>query len=171
VSEIADALHFLHSRSPHIIHGDVRGVSTYTGTHSVFISGDGHAFLGNFDFTPLQFPLADFDDTDNYEIIQSVRWAAPEVINGSVPIGTRSDVFAFGLFGYEVFSGHVPFHETDPVSARRLLGKNQRPPRPETDQLSDEVWNLLQRCWRRVAPARPTMEQVSQRLQELRTQT
>ncbi|KZV84478.1 kinase-like protein [Exidia glandulosa HHB12029] len=161
LSEVADALHYLHSRSPKIIHGDVR-------SHSVFISESGTAFLGNFDFSTLQHPLAHFDDSDNYQVAQRLRWLAPEVGTGMTPRSTRADVFSFALFGYEVFSGRVPFYETDPGEAGEFLIRNKRPPRPETDQLSDEVWTLIQRCWRKVTPARPTMDQASRRLRELR---
>ncbi|KZV84477.1 kinase-like protein [Exidia glandulosa HHB12029] len=69
----------------------------------VFISTAGTAFLGNFDFSPLQRPVANrFDDTDTCEIVQSMRWTAPEATRDP---STRSDVFAFGMFGYETKFG------------------------------------------------------------------
>ncbi|KZV78311.1 kinase-like protein [Exidia glandulosa HHB12029] len=170
LSEVADALHYLHSRSPKIIHGDVRSVRVYCTCSFVFISGAGTAFLGNFDFLPLQRPIANrFDDTDTHEILEAVRWLAPEVGTGN-PHNKRSDVFAFGMFGYELFSGHVPFPDVSGIDAGGLIRRNERPPRPDTPLLADEVWGLIRQCWRRAAPARPSMEELSRRLQELLAQ-
>ncbi|KZV78405.1 kinase-like protein, partial [Exidia glandulosa HHB12029] len=161
LSEVADAVHYLHTRAPKIVHGDIRA-------KSVFISTAGTAFLGNFDFSPLQRPVANrFDDTDTYEIVQSMRWMAPEATRDP---STRSDVFAFGMFGFELFSGDVPFPDCRATDAARSIIRNERPPRPDTPSLTDDVWAVFRTCWRRAAPARPSMEEVSRRLRKLRAQ-
>ncbi|KZV78359.1 kinase-like protein [Exidia glandulosa HHB12029] len=161
LSEVAEAVQYLHSRSPHIIHGEIRA-------HSVFISAAGTAFLGNFDFSPLQRPdINRFDDTDTYEVIESSRWLAPEALKGT---SKCSDVFAFGMFGCELFSGDVPFPHVTALDAGSLIRSNERPPRPDTPSLTDEVWAIFRQCWRRAAPARPSMEEVSRRLRDLRAQ-
>ncbi|KZV91000.1 NAD(P)-binding protein [Exidia glandulosa HHB12029] len=56
-SNVADALEYLHTRAPVIVHGDVRA-------YSVVVSDDGVACLANFDFRPEQLPTEGFDGSD-----------------------------------------------------------------------------------------------------------
>lgn len=65
---------------------------------NVLVSDVGTAYIGNFDFQPLQDPERDFDDAR--------RWNAPE-LQGSKRT-TKSDVFSFAMLAYEVIDDHSP---------------------------------------------------------------
>jgi formylglycine-generating enzyme required for sulfatase activity len=48
------------------------------------------------------------------ELLGAPKYMAPEVIQGKAP-GPRSDVFALGVVGYELFTGSEPFHSDHAV--------------------------------------------------------
>jgi len=79
-----------------------------------------------------------------------------------------ADVFAFGIFAAELFTGTAPFETETHVVAAQNHGKGKRPEMPENAQkggLTDEIWKLLERCWEQKPKKRPTMEEVVRRWQ------
>ncbi|KZV93342.1 kinase-like protein [Exidia glandulosa HHB12029] len=165
---IGDALHYLHTREPTIVHGYVRA-------RSVLVSQDGVAYLGNFDFLPLQEPERNIDTFDESYIDKAGRWNAPEL--SVAEYTTKSDVFGFAMFAYEVYSGRKPYYNLPEYPG----GRNQpgvwevkvaggRPERPSSDALSDKLWNLIQRCWDHAPRLRPSMGTVVRELREIQTE-
>ena len=71
----------------------------------------------------------------------------------------------------QAFTGKLPFHELDNDVAtipRIIVGA--RPQRPEDAfrfGLTDDVWQLIQRCWRLKVKRRPTISSVLQTLQNM----
>ena len=78
---------------------------------------------------------------------ESSRWLAPEFIDGSnkdVRGYTAGDVFAFGMFGVELFTGKVPFEELEKCGEVELcIVQGERPKKPQNAEvvgLIPEVW-------------------------------
>ena len=76
----------------------------------------------------------------------------------------HSDCYALGMVIYEVLSGLTPFHRQywDHVVAVKVLD-GERPERPQGDEgrwFMDEIWNLLERCWKHEPSDRPTAQDV-----------
>jgi len=97
---------------------------------------------------------------------------SPELINPQ-GFGLRdsrrtesSDCYALGIMIYEVLSGSVPFvryRESAVVKFKVLRG--ERPERPqgvEGDWFTDEVWSILERCWKHEPSDRPSIDCVLQ---------
>ena len=79
-----------------------------------------------------------------------------------------ADVFAFGMFTVEVFTGKVPFEGQKSEAVVLLISRGGRPEIPENAQavgLTGEVWKLLESCWQQTPKKRPTMEEVVRRWQ------
>ncbi|KZV81327.1 kinase-like protein [Exidia glandulosa HHB12029] len=148
--QVADALHYLHSREPPIVHRCVRA-------SSVFVSATDVAFLGNFDFQPLQDPERNFDDS---RLDDAGRWTPPEMII-AYHHSTKTDVFAFAMLAYELYSGRIPFYGM--VSVRKRIIAGQRPQRPQHISLT-EIWAVVERCWDHSPAARPSMGTVVREL-------
>jgi len=79
-----------------------------------------------------------------------------------------ADVFAFGMFAVEVFTGKVPFEGQKNEAVVLLISRGGRPEIPGDAQavgLTSEVWKLLESCWQQNPKKQPTMEEVVRRLQ------
>ena len=101
----------------------------------------------------------------------SARWLAPEVIEREVDFPTQeSDVYSFGMTMYECLAGKMPFStlRRDAQVIHKIIQEKLRPERPtEGDNArwcTDEVWKVVEHCWKREPKDRWTMEQVSKEL-------
>ena len=77
-----------------------------------------------------------------------------------------ADVFAFGMFAVEVFTGKIPFGEQKNEAVVLRISEGGRPEMPENAQavgLTGEIWALLESCWQHDPKKRPTMEEVVMR--------
>ena len=111
------------------------------------------------------------------EALVTSRWQAPEIINRSrngngepMVESKAADVFAFGMFTVEVFTGKIPFEElkkNEEVVLR--ISRGYRPEKPENAQavgLTDEIWKFTESCWHQNPKKRPNMEEVVRRWQK-----
>ncbi|KZV88717.1 kinase-like protein [Exidia glandulosa HHB12029] len=153
--DVADGLQYLHSRAPPVVHGDVRG-------RSVVVSGSGDALLWNFDFGPLADPVEGFDRSDFIRPTQN-RWASPErlMFGQWCP---ESDVWSFGMFIWELYSGKPPFPDQTGTRIYDTIYYNGLPERPDHEQLDDDIWDIITACWQRQVAARPRAHDIYQRI-------
>jgi len=97
---------------------------------------------------------------------------SPELINPDVQNYRRtksSDCYALGMVIYEVLSGHEPFfrYRKEAVSTKVLRGdRPERPQGAESKWFTDEVWGILEHCWKPNPSDRPSAERVLQCLEE-----
>ena len=75
----------------------------------------------------------------------------------------QSDLYALGMVVYEVLSGQPPFAgHRDPEIVLMVVG-GKRPERPQGDAgelFTDEIWNMLELCWKQRPSDRPTAKHV-----------
>ncbi|EJD50876.1 kinase-like protein, partial [Auricularia subglabra TFB-10046 SS5] len=118
--QVADALHWLHTRAPPIIHANIRA-------RSIWIGDGDHAYVGNFDFQKVHDPERGFDVSG---IDTAMRWMAPELALSEHT--TRTDVFGFAMFAYEMLSMRRPFHKIEEYSGKvhEAYVNGHRPKRP-----------------------------------------
>jgi serine/threonine protein kinase len=101
-------------------------------------------------------------------INRNLRWLAPEIINppdttNTVVESKAADVFAFGIFAIELFTGRLPFEGFSDLRIARQILEGGRPGLPENAGdvgLTPPVWELLQWCWNQDPVQRPTMLEV-----------
>ena len=73
--------------------------------------------------------------------------------------GEASDVWAFGVLGWEVLTlGNIPYFEiTDDQKLIAFVTGGGRLSRAQVScECPDALWSLLQRCWSKKATDRPT---------------
>jgi len=80
----------------------------------------------------------------------------------------RSDCYALGMVVYEVLSGRVPFsRHPDYIVVVRVL-KGEHPGRPQgevREWFTDDIWRMLERCWKPGPGDRPSVKNVLQCLE------
>jgi hypothetical protein len=102
----------------------------------------------------------------------TLRWMCPELLypeefgfDHSRPT-EDSDCYALGMVILEVLSGQIPFAgDRDCVVMRKVIS-GERPKRPEEAWFTNDVWEMLERCWAHKPKHRQRPEVVLQRLEE-----
>lgn len=79
----------------------------------------------------------------------------------------HSDCYALGMVIYEVLSGRVPFYQYENSIIPGKVFGGDRPERPRGAEgvcFTDDVWEVLRRCWTHQPGNRPNVEGVLQYL-------
>jgi tRNA A-37 threonylcarbamoyl transferase component Bud32 len=97
------------------------------------------------------------------------RWMAPESIRRRV-YSQKSDVWSFGVLLYEVWTlGMIPYHLiADDKEVARVVLQGERLPRP--DNCSQQLYAIMQDCWKTSSRDRPSMLELQTALQEVFTE-
>ncbi|KZO98419.1 kinase-like protein [Calocera viscosa TUFC12733] len=169
---VGRGLTYVHSQS--IVHGDLKA-------NNVLVDDSGQPRLMDFG---MSLELEDLDTLPSTSSLfyGNARWLAPERLDpkrfqmsAAKARSTSSDVYAFGMVIYEVFSGQVPFHEITNqaiVPVHILEGK-----RPNAlDDFTRLGFNgrlcaLLSACWQGDPTTRPSTETVEDVLKTVSSET
>ncbi|KAG6914366.1 hypothetical protein DXG01_000770 [Tephrocybe rancida] len=107
----------------------------------------------------------------------SARWQAPELHRAETDLDGEeylihntelSDVFAWGCLCYEIFTGRLPFYQIRLATTVVLkIVEGQIPSRPPAEdlawleyELTESIWELMERCWLLDPSARPDMSSI-----------
>ncbi|KAH8832256.1 kinase-like domain-containing protein [Flagelloscypha sp. PMI_526] len=143
VWDIASGIDYLHSFSPPVIHGDVRGANILVQDNlSCCLADFGLALVSD-----SQLPTT----SSNTALKGCPRWGAPEVFFPEMfqnAAKEKRDVYAFACTIIEMHTGKPPFAEI-PTDFRVMLEIQQgrRPLQPPHHLLTSDLWNLVNRCW------------------------
>jgi len=80
-----------------------------------------------------------------------------------------SDCYALGMVILEVLTGKPPFPDCNDVSVVRKVIEGERPGRPqgrEEGWFTDDLWEMLERCWSSQPERRPAIDTVLQCLEQ-----
>lgn len=158
---------------------------------NVLVDASGRPCITDFGLTRFIHSQPSIAATSTFSGKGSLRWQAPELIRtisgeqGNMNITTESDVYAYGCVclevmimllalncsaGYnwsQIFTGQVPWHGyMDAFIVFQVLG-DKRPPRPDSTaagDLDDNMWNLIQGCWKTEPKDRPEMTTIYESL-------
>ncbi|KAJ7831258.1 kinase-like domain-containing protein [Mycena leptocephala] len=145
VKGIASGLDVIHTMSPPIVHGNLRG-------SSILIDKFGNPLLADFGLSQIiENNASPFNQSRG--VTNSYRWFAPELCIGEGVLSFASDVYSYGMTVLELFTHEQPYKEVkhaNDVLIRACKGEQPlRPSKPDDmdRHLDDELWGLLQRCW------------------------
>ncbi|KAG8784725.1 hypothetical protein FRC12_018337 [Ceratobasidium sp. 428] len=137
--DISDGVTYLHQNGT--VHGDIKGAN-------VLISDKGVAKLADFGCTEMNSSSLHFTTTTS-GVNLSMRWAAPEILNGQGARSNEADVYALGMTFLEVLTGKVPFSSKDDIAVYiAVTVKLQMPDRPPefpslTSDEADKLWEII----------------------------
>ncbi|KAF8996202.1 kinase-like domain-containing protein [Cyathus striatus] len=169
--DIAHGISYLHEKN--IVHGDLKGAN-------ILVTSTGRACLSDFGLSSMSDP-----EVIKWTSMQStvstggtVRWQAPELVDPDIEdvrTTKESDVYAFACVCYELFTGKVPFYEISRDAAVTLrISRGEKPSQPDLKSrypdsvfyrgLTEEIWSIMQDCWRREPAERPNINEALNRL-------
>lgn len=150
----AAGIRYLHSRNPPVVHRDIKSVNLLVDEHFIVKVAD----FGLSKAIPA-------DKTQTNTRIGTLNWLAPEVLAESAPYTKKADVFSFGMVLWEMVTGETPFHGKTPLQVVRALDTGKRPEIPDT--VHPTFAQLIRECWAQDMNARPTFNEIHERLQGL----
>jgi len=153
ISDVADGLSYLHSHN--VIHGDLKGPS-------ILVDDMGHARLADFGLAAV---APDFGSPGSVRDGHAVRWAAPEILDRGRPVCKESDIYSFGMVVIEAFTGKAPFYGVAPTTVAVGVLSGKRPTRPTHQSLTNDIWEMIERCWDKDLQHRPDISEVVHCLQ------
>lgn len=145
ISDIANGLEYLHRHN--IVHGDLQA-------NNVLVDEEINARLSDFGRAKI---LGEAGYSTSL-VAGCPPYMAPELfpededLNINDLFTTMSDVYAFGMLAFEIFTGEVPFESLKAKShgqiMRRVL-KGQRPLRSsdKKSRISGTLWQIMENCW------------------------
>ncbi|KAF9449509.1 kinase-like protein, partial [Macrolepiota fuliginosa MF-IS2] len=168
ISDVVDGLLYLHKLN--IVHSDLKGAN-------VLISDRGRAFITDFGISHIA-TVAGRQQFTSSLIGNTARWAPPETFDQDPEVPIRptkaQDIWSFGCLCYEVLSRKPPFHQyrTERLSVVAIIG-GEIPLRPgsghdpDWDDISDQMWTLMESCWSHTPEDRPTFQYIRGRFAEM----
>jgi len=173
--DIANGLEYLHNEK--IIHGDLKGLN-------ILVSRSHRAFIADFGVATTIHSAATVTFKTTTQRPGTLRWMAPERwpnmnMNDADNADTQrhntqaSDIYAFALVCYEMFSGMFPFIQMQhDFQVMLAVQSGVRPLRPSTKLsqirgLTDGMWHIIEACWVQEPSQRPTASRIAEQLRSL----
>lgn len=128
--DVATGLRYLHSQ--HVVHGDLTN-------NNILVDINGRAVVADFG---LSFQISEL--TGSYPVTGAAQWMAPELLQAFKP-SIHSDMYSFGSIMNYVISGELPFANEPAVFA--AFHKGKAPCTTRGNDVSQEHWKFIQRCW------------------------
>ncbi|KAG6873348.1 hypothetical protein C0995_000208 [Termitomyces sp. Mi166 len=163
IFDVVSGIKYLHENG--VVHGDLKSVN-------ILVTEFERACLADFGFSYVtELGGLGGDTLSSRHADGGTRgFEAPELAESDDLRKTNaSDVFAFGMVCFEIFTGELPFgrHRAAAIDYKILSG--ERPKRPNSQLhvqrgLTDTIWALMEKCWSHSPEIRPTAAQILQEL-------
>ncbi|CAK4689654.1 hypothetical protein LEN26_019691 [Aphanomyces euteiches] len=160
-ADVADALTFLHSFEPTIIHRDLK-------SKNVLMAENWEAKLSDFGISR----VTSNDDTMTSNI-GTVAWIAPEVLTGG-RYSEKADIYSFGVFLSELDTLESPYAEMNEKNAggfsnaRIAMMVSEGALQPSfTDTIPSPILELARKCLSYHDVNRPSAKQIAEALRSL----
>ncbi|KAM6492858.1 hypothetical protein JOM56_010992 [Amanita muscaria] len=168
--EIAKGMDYLHnievtrgnSRVTGIVHGDLKAAN-------VLIDDRFHCVISDFGQSEMK--------SEAYRISGlplphgTLRWQAPELMEGAHIMTTAMDIYAFAICCVEILLlGRIPWPSNDDSDVRHLvLVEDKRPAIPDISPFNSSALNeLIHRCWDKDPSRRPTFTTIVEEIEFVR---
>jgi len=149
--DIAHALTYLHSRTPRIIHRDLK-------SSNIMIREDWSAFLVDFGTAKEQMK------TDpGTKFLGTTYWIAPEMFDEKALTTSALDIYGFGMILYELLTRNIPI-------IRGFSADGARPeiPAAATQECPRGYVELMKACWSQDSKNRPSLGSIFAQLNKMK---
>ncbi|KAK1224262.1 hypothetical protein PQX77_012840 [Marasmius sp. AFHP31] len=156
--EIAAGIAYLHSHEPNIVHGDIRGAN-------ILVTDDLTCALADFGLA-VATESKIMPTSSGSSMKGSTRWLAPEVMSGD----RHWRVLPETSTHLDLLTLQPPFASRTEAGVILEVASCRRPKRPEDLRwCTDELWDLVERCWAHEPHTRPKANDAFRELEEMST--
>jgi len=142
---------------------------------NILIDQDGRARLADFGLLTIVLDSTYHTSSTTPKGAGTMRWMSPELLdpdrfgreNGRPT--KESDCYALGMVILEVLTGNPPFPNCNGVVVMRKVVEGEHPGRPRGGEgvwFTDDLWEMLERCWSPQPERRPTVDAVLRCLEQ-----
>lgn len=154
---ISKGMVYLHDRN--VLHEDLKA-------SNVLVDDEGRCVISDFGQSEMKWEVS---RRSRKPIANgTLRWQAPELLDGAVNLSKAMDVYAFSICCIEILGmGDLPYgHRDDARVAFLVLEQNKRAEIPSTS-ITSLVEPLIQECWVRDPEQRPVFTHIAATLKRL----
>jgi tRNA A-37 threonylcarbamoyl transferase component Bud32/MFS family permease len=109
VSQICDALQYAHDAG--VVHRDIK-------PENILLDRRGQVKIADFGLAKLLGQDADASLTHTHQIMGTLRYMAPEQMEGTHHVDHRADIYSLGVLFYELLTGELPIGRFAPPSKK-----------------------------------------------------
>ena len=142
---------------------------------NILIDQDGRARLADFGLLTIVLDSTHHTSSTTPKSAGTTRWMSPELLdpdrfgreNGRPT--KDSDCYALGMVILEVLTGKPPFPDCNGMVVMRKVVEGERPGRPQGGEgvwFTDDLWEMLERCWLPQPERRPAVDTVLRCLEQ-----
>ncbi|KNZ73290.1 Serine/threonine-protein kinase HT1 [Termitomyces sp. J132] len=161
ISDVVLGMKYLHENG--VVHGDLKSLN-------ILVTERERACLADFGFSYVteSSGLGGLALSSRQADGGTMGFEAPELVESESKRTSASDVFAFGMVCFEIFTGELPLGDRRRAAAYKIHS-GERPKRPAEEVhiqrgLSDRMWALMERCWSHSPEYRPTVDEILREL-------
>jgi hypothetical protein len=154
VLDTAEAMNYLHKRSPAILHRDLKA-------ENLLLERNFRCKLTDFGLSRSY----DAGKPSKMTICGTPSWVAPEVFRGE-EYCEKVDVYSFGILLWEMFMGKKPYGDKSSADLPFLVGTQGLRP-DKLAHVPNALNELMARCWDECAENRPGFAEIGARLERI----
>ncbi|OQV12270.1 Atrial natriuretic peptide receptor 1 [Hypsibius exemplaris] len=174
IKDVVFGMTYLHT-SPMVSHGNLTGHNCLMDTRfTLKISDYGLPFFRD----PAFLQPYRASESHSRENIEELLWRSPELLRQTMPAeGTqKGDVYSFAIILQQIILRSGPFElPNDPLEMSEheilteVISANIPPVRPRVPRAacSNELYDLMERCWEEIPVERPTFPKIKDRLKRV----
>jgi serine/threonine protein kinase len=110
VSQICDALQYAHDKG--VVHRDIK-------PENILLDRAGQVKIADFGLAKLLGQDADSSLTHTHQVMGTLRYMAPEQMEGTHHVDHRADIYSLGVLFYELLTGELPIRAAVEEGAHR----------------------------------------------------
>jgi serine/threonine protein kinase len=159
-SDVAQAMRYLHSFNPMIIHRDLKSLNLLLASPIVGVYDIPLVKVSDFGLSRMKDAGADKDWGKMTIAAGTCHWMAPEVYMGG-EYDEKVDVYSYAMILFEIICREIPFEDEEPCAVGRLTVQGQRPDMEAVPpDCPRELYDLMVGCWASDPKTRPAFDRI-----------